>query len=70
MVYDAASRRAAAERGGLEGGEGIPELTSGTPLDPAHQRSAVVEAAERRGGGAQGVAARADGAGRRGVRVR
>lgn len=54
MVYDAASLL---PRRGLEGGDGIPELTSGTPLDPAHQRSAVVEARERRGGGVQGVGA-------------
>jgi hypothetical protein len=40
MVYDAASLL---PRRGLEGDEGIPELTSGTPLHPAHQRSAVVE---------------------------
>lgn len=45
------------------GGDGIPELTSGTPLDPAGLRSAVVEARERRGGCVQGVGACEDGAG-------
>lgn len=69
MVYVAASLRAAflAARGGLEGGEGIPELTSGTPLDPADQRSAVVEARNHRRGGAQRIAAGAHGAGAGGV---
>jgi hypothetical protein len=67
MVYDAASLL---PRRGLEGGEGIPELTSGTPLHPAHQRSAVVEARERRGGGVQGVGPCAHVAGGEGIGVR
>jgi len=38
-----------AARGGLEGGDGIPELTSGTPLSPGNPRSGVVKALEARG---------------------
>jgi hypothetical protein len=40
-----------AARGGLDGGEGNPEMgTSGIPLGPCSQGSAVVEALERAGG--------------------
>jgi hypothetical protein len=46
-----------AARGGLCGGEGIPELTSGTPIDPASPRSGVMESLKRRGGGVYDVAA-------------
>lgn len=53
-----------AARGGLGGGDGIPELTSGTPLGPASPRSGVVEALERRGGSVYDVGASADIGGR------
>jgi hypothetical protein len=57
MVYAAPPRRARdcfAARGGLCGGDGIPELTSGTPPGPERPRS-VLEAREG-GRGADGVA--------------
>jgi len=37
-----------AARGGLDGGEGIPEATSGIPLCPAGAGSGVMEAGESR----------------------
>lgn len=38
-----------AARGGLDGGDGIPETaTSGIPLGPCGHRSAVMEALQRR----------------------
>lgn len=37
-----------AARGGLDGGDEIPELTSGIPLCPAGAGSGVVETGERR----------------------
>lgn len=65
MVYAAPPLRARptalddalAARGGLGGGEGIPELTSGIPLSPASRRSGVVEALEGGGAGAHDVGA-------------
>lgn len=53
----AADAELLAARGGLCGGEGIPELTSGTPIDPASPRSGVMEALKRRGRGVYDVAA-------------
>ena len=56
-----------AARGGLDGGEGRPEEgTSGIPLCPGRQRSAVVKALELRGRFINHVAAGKDvnGAGR------
>lgn len=49
-----------AARGGLGGGEGTPELTSGIPLCPASPRSGVVKASESRGGGVHDVGTGAD----------
>ena len=68
MVYAAPPLRARpvaaddalAARGGLGGGEGIPELTSGIPLGPASPRSGVVEALESLSAGAHDVDAGAD----------
>lgn len=44
-----------AARGGLGGGEGIPEPTSGIPLGPASPRSGVVEAVKRRRSGVHNI---------------
>lgn len=55
-----AARLCLAARGGLCGGEGVPELTSGTPIDPAGPRSGVVESLNRRGASVHSVAAGAD----------
>lgn len=49
-----------AARGGLEGGDGIPELTSGTPLGPGNPRSGVVEALKARSRRVYGIAAGAN----------
>ena len=58
-----------AARGGLEGGDGDPEPTSGPPLDPGGPRSAVVEAGHARAAEAGGVAGSAGLSARRGVRA-
>jgi len=49
-----------AARGGLCGGDGIPELTSGTPIDPGSPRSGVVEALKQGRSRIYRVAAGAD----------
>jgi hypothetical protein len=77
MVYAAPPLRALvrvlrlllAARGGLEGGDGVPEPTSGPPLDPGGPRSAVVEAVDGRVAKAHGVAGSAGLSARRGVRA-
>jgi len=69
MVYAAPPLRAfpprvadacLAARGGLEGGDGIPELTSGTPPGPGRRGSGVMEAVKAGSSGVYGVAASAD----------
>jgi hypothetical protein len=57
-----------APRGGLCGGDGIPELTSGTPPGPERPRS-VLEAREGRRSAVHSVAGGAHGAGGGGGRV-
>lgn len=49
-----------AARGGLSGGEGIPELASGTPINPASPGSRVMEALDNRGARVHSIAAGAD----------
>jgi len=66
MPLDAALVVAA--RGGLSGGDGTPELTSGIPLRPAGPGRGVVEALEYHRSGIDGVARRVDG-GAMGVEV-
>lgn len=57
---DLAAEVCLAARGGLSGGEGIPELTSGMPLDQAGARSGVMKALDSRGAGVYGIARSAD----------
>lgn len=69
MVYAAPPLRALpflavdaclAARGGLDGGDGIPELTSGTPPGPGRRGSGVMEALKAGGRRVYGIAASAD----------
>lgn len=60
IVCLVAAEACLAARGGLCGGDGIPELTSGTPIDPASPRSGVMEALNGRSGGVHDIAAGPD----------
>jgi len=57
LTIERSSIAVLAASGGLEGGEGIPELTSGTPLCPACTGSGVMEAFQGLGLGIDGIAA-------------